>query len=97
MNTIRQEKIRELIERNRVVTTKELQALCPEVSFMTIHRDLDALEQQGICGLISYTQKQEDKPPVFYQSIQLFSLLISISTVCSISCPSASTTSCPQR
>ena len=48
MNTIRQEKIRELIERNRVVTTKELQALCPEVSFMTIHRDLDALEQQGV-------------------------------------------------
>lgn len=48
MNTIRQEKIRELIERNRVVTMKELQALCPEVSFMTIHRDLDALEQQGI-------------------------------------------------
>ena len=47
MNTIRQEKIRELIERNRVVTTKELQALCPEVSFMTIHRDLQALEDRG--------------------------------------------------
>jgi len=48
MNTIRQEKIREYIEKNNVVTTKQLQALCPEVSFMTIHRDLDVLEQQGV-------------------------------------------------
>lgn len=48
MNTIRQEKILAFIEQNNVATTKELQALCPEVSFMTIHRDLDALEQQGV-------------------------------------------------
>lgn len=48
MNTIRQEKIREYIEKNNVVTTKQLQELCPEVSFMTIHRDLDVLEQQGV-------------------------------------------------
>ena len=48
MNTIRQEKMREFIEQNRVVTTKELQALFPDVSFMTIHRDLDALEKQGV-------------------------------------------------
>ena len=48
MNTIRQEKMREYIEQNHVVTMKELQALFPEVSFMTIHRDLDALEKQGV-------------------------------------------------
>lgn len=48
MNTIRQEKMREFIEQNRVVTTKELQALFPDVSFMTIHRDLDALEKRGV-------------------------------------------------
>lgn len=48
MNTIRQEKILTFIEQNNVATTRELQALCPEVSFMTIHRDLDALEQQGM-------------------------------------------------
>ena len=48
MNTIRQEKIRDFIEQNNVVTMKQLQALCPEVSFMTIHRDLDVLEKQGV-------------------------------------------------
>lgn len=47
MNSIRQQIISEYIERNHVVTIKELQALCPEVSLMTIHRDLDALEQGG--------------------------------------------------
>lgn len=47
MNNIRQQIIREYIEQNHVVTIKELQALCPEVSLMTIHRDLDALEQGG--------------------------------------------------
>lgn len=47
MNTVRQENVRAFIEQNNVVTTRELQELCPEVSFMTIHRDLDALERQG--------------------------------------------------
>ena len=47
MNSIRQEQIRDCIEKNNVVTIKELQALFPEVSLMTIHRDLDALEQAG--------------------------------------------------
>ena len=47
MNNIRQQIIREYIEQNHVVTIKELQNLCPEVSLMTIHRDLDALEQGG--------------------------------------------------
>ena len=47
MNTIRQEKILREIEKNHVVTIRQLQALCPEVSVMTIHRDLDALELAG--------------------------------------------------
>lgn len=47
MNNIRLEIIRNYIEKNNVVTIKELQALCPEVSLMTIHRDLDILEESG--------------------------------------------------
>ena len=49
MNTIRQNRICDYIESKQVVTIKELQALCPDVSLMTIHRDLDALEA---CGAI---------------------------------------------
>ena len=47
MYSIRQEQIREYIEDKNVVTIKELQALFPNVSLMTIHRDLDALEKLG--------------------------------------------------
>ena len=47
MNSIRQERILNHIEKNHVVTIKELQVLCPEVSVMTIHRDLDALQAGG--------------------------------------------------
>lgn len=47
MNTIRQKLILDFIETHHVVTIRQLQQLCPEVSVMTIHRDLDALEQQG--------------------------------------------------
>ena len=47
MNSIRQKKIRDYIEGKQVVTIKELQTLYPDVSLMTIHRDLDALEQGG--------------------------------------------------
>ena len=45
MYNIRQEQMREFIERKNVVTIKELQEMFPNVSLMTIHRDLDALEQ----------------------------------------------------
>ncbi len=48
MLNIRQERIKEYVEKNNVATIRELQALLPEVSLMTIHRDLDALESQGV-------------------------------------------------
>ncbi len=48
MNTYRQERIREFIEKNGYGTIRELQNLIPDVSLMTIHRDLDALEQRGV-------------------------------------------------
>ena len=47
MYSIRQEQIREYIEQKNVVTIKELQSLFPNVSLMTIHRDLDSLERSG--------------------------------------------------
>lgn len=47
MNKIRQERIKEFIEEKNVVTIKQLQALFPDVSLMTIHRDLDALVEEG--------------------------------------------------
>ena len=47
MNNIRQEQMREYIEKRNLVTIKELQSLFPSVSLMTIHRDLDALERDG--------------------------------------------------
>lgn len=48
MNRIRQEKIKEYIEKRSVATIKEIQELIPNVSLMTIHRDLDVLQAQGI-------------------------------------------------
>lgn len=47
MYSIRQEQMREYIENKNIVTIKELQALFPDVSLMTVHRDLDALERNG--------------------------------------------------
>ncbi len=47
MNSIRQQLILDYIEKNHVVTIRQLQQLCPDVSVMTIHRDLDALELRG--------------------------------------------------
>ena len=48
MNNIRQDRIKEFVEAHNVATIKELQALLPDVSLMTIHRDLDALESRGV-------------------------------------------------
>ncbi len=48
MNRIRQERIRAYVESKNVATIKELRELFPDVSLMTIHRDLDSLERQGV-------------------------------------------------
>lgn len=48
MNTVRREEIKKFIEKNSIVSLKELAAEFSEVSAMTIHRDLDVLEQQGL-------------------------------------------------
>ena len=48
MYNIRQEQMREYIEQKNVVTIRDLQALFPDVSLMTIHRDLDTLESNGL-------------------------------------------------
>lgn len=47
MYSIRQEQMREYIEQKNIVTIKELRTLFPNVSLMTVHRDLDALERSG--------------------------------------------------
>ena len=47
MYSIRQEQMKEYIEQKNVVTIRQLQELFPNVSLMTIHRDLDALEEGG--------------------------------------------------
>ena len=47
MNSIRQQNICDYIESKQIVTIKELQNLYPDVSLMTIHRDLDVLAQSG--------------------------------------------------
>lgn len=47
MNKLRQDRIKEFIEDRKVVTIKQLQELFPDVSLMTIHRDLDALASAG--------------------------------------------------
>ena len=48
MNRIRQERIKKYIESRSFATIKELQQIFPEVSLMTLHRDLTALEEMGI-------------------------------------------------
>ena len=47
MNSIRRSAMQGFIEKNNIVTIKQLQELFPGVSLMTIHRDLDALEAAG--------------------------------------------------
>ena len=48
MYSVRQEQMKQYIEQENVVTIKALQEMFPDVSLMTIHRDLDALESRGI-------------------------------------------------
>ncbi len=64
MNSIRLEKLKEYIEKRSVTSIKELQEIVPEVSFMTLHRDLNALEKQGIIikqrGCVKSVNHSED-------------------------------------
>ena len=48
MNHIRQEQIKNYIESKNFATIKELLALFPDISLMTLHRDLNALEAMGV-------------------------------------------------
>ena len=48
MNQLRREKIGKYIQEKGAVTVKELGILFPDVSQMTIHRDLEKLEQEGL-------------------------------------------------
>ena len=48
LNQIRKQKITEYINEKGVASIKELNAFFPEVSVMTIHRDLEKLEQEGV-------------------------------------------------
>ena len=48
MNRIRQERIKKYIESRSYATIKELHELFKDVSLMTLHRDLKALEEMGI-------------------------------------------------
>ena len=47
MNRIRREKLKDYIEQQKMVTIHQIQTLFPDVSLMTIHRDLDALAADG--------------------------------------------------
>ena len=46
MNGYRRELMLAYIEEKKAVTLKELNSLFPDMSLMTIHRDLDYLEQR---------------------------------------------------
>lgn len=64
MNLIRQDKIKEYVQQNSVATIKEIQALYPDVSLMTIHRDLNELERLGVItkhrGMVKFTHYKDD-------------------------------------
>lgn len=47
MNKLRQERIKAYILEHETATIRQLHALCPEVTTMTLHRDLDALAAAG--------------------------------------------------
>lgn len=48
MYSVRQEQMKQYIESQNVVTIRSLREMFPDVSLMTIHRDLDALESRGV-------------------------------------------------
>lgn len=65
MNRIRREKLKEYVENKGVATIKELREFLPDISLMTLHRDLDALEGQGILakyhGGVRSVRQMEDE------------------------------------
>ena len=62
MNQLRREKIGKYIQEKGVATVKELGALFPDVSLMTIHRDLEKLEQEGVIGGYTVVLRHPDAP-----------------------------------
>lgn len=64
MNHIRHERIKAYVEDKNVATIKEIKELFPEVSLMTIHRDLNALEEQGVIvkhrGMVKFAPYDDD-------------------------------------
>lgn len=48
MNQLRREHIGKFIQEKGAVTVKEISALFPDVSLMTIHRDLEKPEEEGV-------------------------------------------------
>lgn len=64
MNLLRQDRIKEYLEKKSVATIKEVQALFPDVSLMTIHRDLNALEELGVItkhhGMVKFVRFLDD-------------------------------------
>lgn len=68
MNNIRREKLRKFLEQNEVATLRQMEELFPDVSLMTIHRDLSFLQEQGLVEKIrggARYKKGGDSEPVF--------------------------------
>lgn len=69
MNSIRREQMLEFIKAKDSVSVKELSKLFSTVSFMTIHRDLDFLEEKGLIervrGGAKYISPEGNFEPAF--------------------------------
>lgn len=71
MNSLRRDKINEMVQSNKVVTIDQLSAAFPEVSLMTIHRDLTYLQEQGHLvkirgGARAAAHASMEQEPAFY-------------------------------
>lgn len=69
MTSVRREEIKRFIEEKGVVSLKELSAEFSSVSTMTIHRDLDALEDEGVIvrmrGGAKYVGSASNQEPAY--------------------------------
>jgi len=69
INNLRRDEIKKYIENKGIVTIKELSSLFSSVSLMTIHRDLDTLEQEGciirVRGGAKYIGGSSDHEPAY--------------------------------